>query len=319
MTPSPKLPLIVIVGPTAVGKTAVSIALAERFDGEIVSADSRLLYRGMDIGTAKPTPEEMGDIPHHLIDVANPDESWNLAIYQRAAYTKIDAIHARGRLPFLVGGTGQYIRSIIEGWRIPPQRPDPRLREVLNQWAGEIGAEAFYTRLKRLDPDAAAKMDYRNVRRVVRALEVIFLTGERFSELRRKQECPYWPIILGISRPREALYDRIDRRIEQMLDAGLVEEVRGLLEAGYAPDLRTMSAIGYGEMIQYLQGQISFAEAITLIKRNTRTFVRRQANWFKPDDPRITWFPASDTLIDAMAAAIRRRLNGKKEDPTDSH
>lgn len=309
MSQKQKLPLIVIVGPTAVGKTSVSIELAKRLDGEIVSADSRLLYRRMDIGTAKPTEKEMQGVPHHLIDVADPDERWNLAIYQRKAYQIIDVIHERGHLPFLVGGTGQYIRSIIEGWNIPPQKPDLAMREALNDWAEIIGAEGLHDRLAALDPEAADQIDYRNVRRVVRALEVIFKTGERFSDLRRKQECPYDPIILGIDRPREELYERVDQRIEEMLDRGLVEEIRGLLEDGYSPKLSTMSAIGYGEIIQYLQGEISYEEAIILIKRNTRTFVRRQANWFKPDDPRINWFEAGDRLVEDMETTIRRQLN----------
>ena len=306
-----KQPLIVIVGPTAVGKTSVSIELAHRLNGEIVSADSRLLYRRMDIGTAKPTEEEMQGVPHHLIDVADPDERWNLAIYQRKAYQIVEAIHARGNLPFLVGGTGQYIRSIIEGWNIPPQKPDLAMREALNDWAEIIGAEGLHDRLAALDTEAAAQIDHRNVRRVVRALEVIFKTGERFSDLRRKQECPYDPIILGIDRPREELYERVDQRIEEMLDRGLVEEIRGLLESGYSPNLSTMSAIGYGEIIQYLQGEISYEEAIILIKRNTRTFVRRQANWFKPDDPRINWFEAGDSLVEEMETTIRRQLNDR--------
>jgi len=308
-----KLPLIVIVGPTAVGKTAASIQLAKRLDGEIVSADSRLLYRAMDIGTAKPTKEEMENVPHHLIDVADPDENWSLAIYQREAYEIIDDIHERGKLPFLVGGTGQYIRSIIEGWLIPPQRPDYDLRHTLNQWAQKIGAEALYERLERIDPEAAEKIDHRNLRRTVRALEVIFKTGERFSDLRQRQVCPYHPIILGINRPREELYERVNHRIEQMLDEGLVDEVKRLLAAGYSPDLPTMSAIGYGEVIQVINGNMTLDEAITLIKRNTRTYIRRQANWFKPDDPRITWFTASEYLVDKMENNIRKCLKENDE------
>jgi len=309
MIPQNKLPLIVIVGPTAVGKTSVSIDLAEQLDGEIVSADSRLLYRGMDIGTAKPTSEEMRDVPHHLIDVAEPDETWSLAVYQRNAYRVIDEIHARGKLPILVGGTGQYVRAIIEGWRIPPQAPDYGLREALNRWAEEIGAEAFHRRLATLDREAAEKIDYRNVRRVVRAMEVTLKTGERFSDLRRKQECSYRPIILGVSRSREELYQRIDQRIDLMLEAGLVEEISGLLEAGYTADLPTMSAIGYGEIIQYLQGEITLEEAVALIRRNTRIFVRRQANWFKPSDPRIHWFDADDELLNRMILQVRSDLD----------
>ena len=309
MSNKEKLPLIVIVGPTAVGKTSVSIQLAQRMNGEIVSADSRLLYRGMDIGTAKPNKAEMDDVPHHLIDVADPDQIWNLAIFQQRAYRVIDDIHTRGKLPFLVGGTGQYIRSIIEGWRIPAQKPDTDLRETLILWGEEVGAEGLHQRLSYLDPVAAINIDYRNVRRTVRALEVIFKTGERFSDLRRKQTCLYHPIILGIERPREELYERVDQRIDQMLDEGFVEEVEDLLEVGFSADLPTMSAIGYGEIIQYLQGKITFVEAVTFIKRNTRIFVRRQANWFKPDDVRIHWFVEPGTLVEDMEKWIRSQLN----------
>lgn len=304
-----KQPLIIILGPTAVGKTSTAIELAQRLCGEIVSADSRLLYRGMDIGTAKPTPDEQKQVPHHLIDEADPDERWNLAIYQRRAYKVINAIHDRGNLPFLVGGTGQYIRAIIEGWQIPPQRPDDNLRKVLNLWTEEIGKAGLHQRLKTLDPEAASIIDYRNLRRTVRALEVIFNTGERFSDLRKKQACPYHPVILGINRPREDLYARIDERIETMLDNGLEEEVRNLLDKGYSPDLPTLSAIGYGELIQYLQGDLSYDEAVDLIKKNTRVFVRRQANWFKPDDPRIKWFDGSENMVDEMENFIRRQLS----------
>lgn len=304
-----KEPLIVILGPTASGKTAVSIELAKRFNGEIVSADSRLLYRGMDIGTAKPTQDEKQSIPHHLIDVADPDEIWSLALYQREAYRIIDDIHKRGKLPLLVGGTGQYIRAIIEGWRIPPQRPDDHLRTVLNHWAEEIGAEGLHEKLKVLDPEAAHHIDYRNVRRTIRALEVIFRTGERFSDLRSRQDCRYNPIILGIEHPRDILYQRIDQRIDLMLSEGLVDEVQRLLDEGYPPDMPNFSAIGYAEIIQYLQGKITLEEAITLIKRNTRVFVRRQANWFKPGDDRIAWVPAGEDLVEQMESIIRRRLD----------
>lgn len=303
-----KQPLIIILGPTAVGKTSISIELAKRLNGEIVSADSRLLYKGMDIGTAKPTVGEMQNVPHHLIDVADPDDVWSLAIYQQKAYEVIDAIHDRDRLPFLVGGTGQYIRAIIEGWHIPKQKPDYDLRHALTQWGEIIGSQGLHDRLARLDPDAAKNIDYRNIRRTVRALEVILKTGYRFSVLRQKQECRYEPMIIGINRPREELFTRIDQRIEEMLDRGLVEELRGLLDAGYSPDLPTMSAIGYAELIKYIQNQITYEEAVALIKRNTRVFVRRQANWFKPDDPRINWFMAAGSIVDDIETVVRRWL-----------
>lgn len=303
-------PLVVIVGPTASGKTAVSIDLAIRLNGEIVSADSRLLYRGMDIGTAKPTDAEQENVPHHLIDVAGPDETWSLALYQRTAYQVIDSIMERSKLPILVGGTGQYVRAIIEGWRIPPQAPDESLRESLSRWAEMIGPEGLHQRLATLDPQAAEMIDYRNMRRTIRALEVILNTGERFSDLRKKQQCRYTPFIFGISCPREVLYQRIDQRIDQMIADGLVEEVQTLLQSGYQADLPTLSAIGYGEIIQYLNNQVSLEEAVTLIRRNTRIFVRRQANWFKPDDPRIHWVEAAEGMVDNMEDMIRRWLNG---------
>lgn len=303
-----ELPLIVILGPTAVGKTDIAIQLAERLDGEIVSADSRLLYRGMDIGTAKPGEEERRRVPHHLIDVADPDETWSLAVYQRVAYRVISEIHARGRLPFLVGGTGQYIRAVVEGWTIPEVKSDLELREALEDWAGEIGLEGLHARLAVVDQKAADKIDYRNLRRTVRALEVILKTGRKFSTQRRKVPPPYRILQVGLTRPREALYARIDARIDAMLAAGLVAEVETLLEQRYSQDLPTLSAIGYREVSAYVRGEISLEEAVTLMKRHTRQFVRRQANWFKEDDPDIHWFNLESQTVNDVARKIRAWL-----------
>jgi tRNA dimethylallyltransferase len=282
-------PLILIVGPTGVGKTEAAIRLAERLDGEIISADSRLFYRGMDIGTAKPSPKERRRVPHHLIDVAWPDEIWSLAVFQERARQAIAGVHAAGRLPFLVGGTGQYVRAVAQGWQPPAVEPDSRLRAALESWANEIGAQGLYDRLQKIDPEAAEKIDARNLRRTVRALEVIFTTGQRFSEQRSSSPSPYRQLSLGLSRPRPELYARIDRRIDAMLAAGLVDETHRLLGKGYSPDLPSMSAIGYREIIAHLLGVITLQEAVIQIRRNTRTYVRRQANWFKPDDPEIHW------------------------------
>jgi tRNA dimethylallyltransferase len=303
-----KPPLVVIVGPTAVGKTEVSLQLAERLDGEIVSGDSRLFYRGMNIGTAKPTMQEQQRVPHHLIDVADPDETWSLAVFQETAQKSIAEINQRGKLPFLVGGTGQYIRAMLEGWAPPELAPDPKIRKVLDKWANDSGGDELHRRLGYLDPLAADRIDPRNVRRTVRALEVIFRTGKRFSSQTRKQESFYNNLVLGIIRPRPELYRRIDERVEAMLDAGLVEEVRALLQKGYPPDLPTFSAIGYREIIAHLMGEISLEEAVMLIKRATRQFVRRQANWFKPTDPTIHWFDADEHLAANMEACIREQL-----------
>jgi tRNA dimethylallyltransferase len=290
-------PLVVLVGPTAVGKTEIALQLAETFDGEIISADSRQFYRGMDIGTAKPTMEERSRVQHHLIDVANPDRSWSLAVYKQAAQEAIRNVHNRKKLPFLVGGTGQYVYGLIENWDIPSQQPDTRFRCVLEQWAGEIGIQGLHDRLAVIDPQAAAAIDARNVRRTIRALEVIFLTGRKFSTQRRKGEGRYTLMKIGLQRPRTELYARIDARIDAMMQAGLVDEVASLLQAGYPNDLPTFSAIGYREVIAYLDGKIALQDAIILMKRATRQYVRRQANWFKQSDPDIAWFDVGpDTL-----------------------
>ena len=306
---TPKPPLIVILGPTAVGKTETALQLAEALDGEIVSADSRLFYRGMDIGTAKPAPAELARVPHHLVDVADPDETWSLAMFQRAAQAAIAEIHARGRLPFLVGGTGQYIRAVTEAWEIPEVAPDFRMREALEKWAQEVGPDGLHRRLAEVDPEAAERIDPRNLRRTVRALEVILRTGKRFSAQKSRGESPYRVLQLGLTRPRPELYARIDARIEAMLEAGFLEEVRGLLAAGYAPDLPSMSAIGYRQMVQVIQGEITLEEAVTLMKRLTRQFVRRQANWFKFDDPNIHWFRAGAVAAAEMEMVLGQFIN----------
>ncbi|MBN1148890.1 MAG: tRNA (adenosine(37)-N6)-dimethylallyltransferase MiaA [Anaerolineales bacterium] len=302
-------PLIVILGPTAVGKTEIAIQLAGRLGGEIVSADSRLFYRGMDIGTAKPTQAERERAPHHLVDVADPDQVWSLALFQERARQAIADIHGRGRLPLLVGGAGQYIRAVTQGWQAPQVEPDRRLRAALENWAQEIGEDGLHTRLAVLDPQAAASIDPRNLRRTVRALEVILSSGLRFSEQRRRQPSPYRLLLLGLTRPRPELYARIDARIQDMLAAGFVEEVQNLLEAGYSPELPTLSAIGYREMVAYLSGAISLHEAVQLIQRATRTFVRRQANWFKADDPGIRWFRVEPDTVDVLEVVIRAWLS----------
>ena len=305
-------PLVVILGPTAVGKTEISLQLAERFGGEIISADSRLIYKGMDIGTAKPSSKERKRIPHHLIDVASPDEIWTLAKFQRAVYKAIEEIHERGIVPFLVGGTGQYIRCITEGWIIPEVKPDPRLRNAIEQLAEELGAKGIHDGLSAIDPEAANKIDPTNLRRSIRALEVIYHTGRLFSDQKKKSKPGYELLFIGINRPRAELYERIDERIHKMVEDGLVSEVEALLEEGYPPDLPSFSAIGYRQIIQVLQGEIRLEEALVLMKRLTRQFVRRQANWFKLDDPTIIWFQAGTQAIHEINECIDHFLNSNK-------
>jgi len=301
-------PLLVIVGPTAIGKTALSLSLAEAFDGEVVSADSRLFYRGMDVGTAKPTPGERALVPHHLIDVRDPDETVTLGEYQEMAYAAIDAIHARGRLPILVGGTGQYVKAVVEGWGIPRVAPHRRLRRALRA----LGGEELHRWLRALDPEAAARIHPNNVRREVRALEVTLVSGRAISELQRKSPPPYDVCIVGLDADRETLYRRIDERLERMMDEGLLQEVHELADAGFGHKLPAMSGLGYRQLWEYLRGELTLAEAVERIKYETHRFVRHQYNWFKPDDPAIHWFDVTEAgWVEQVEALVRDWLDGR--------
>ena len=305
----PKLPLILIVGPTAVGKTELAIQLAERLNGEIISADSRLFYRGVDIGTAKPSLEERARVHHYLIDIVNPDETLSLAVFQQKAKEIISDIHARGKLPFLVGGTGQYVRAVTQGWTPPEVVADKRLRDELEKLKEERGANWLHDRLAQVDPESAQKIDARNVRRTIRALEVILTTGRKFSEQRGQSDSPYHLITVGLTRPRPELYERVDQRIEAMFANGFVDEVKGLLEKGYAPALPSMSAIGYRECIRVAKGELTIEQAKVEMRRVTRIFVRRQANWFKEADPNIMWFKIEDGVVDEIEKNIRQLVD----------
>jgi tRNA dimethylallyltransferase len=298
-------PLLVLLGPTAVGKTALSLYLAEHLQGEVVSADSRLFYRGMDIGTAKPTGEERARVPHHLIDIANPDDTVGLARFLRLAQAAIADLHARSRLPIVVGGTGQYVRALVEGWIPPAVPPDPGLRAELEEQARREGLEALLARLAALDPQAAARVDPRNPRRVVRALEVALRAGP--AEPGRIPP-PYDVFQIGLTMERSALYARADARLQEMVRAGLVEEIRGLLEAGYGWDLPTMSALNYRQFRPYFEGQATLEEVLAQIRRDTRRFIRHQYNWFRLGDPRIRWFDAARTPPEEILAAVREWL-----------
>jgi tRNA dimethylallyltransferase len=310
LTPLPKgggnrPPLILIVGPTAVGKTEIAIQLAERLNGEIVSADSRLFYRGIDIGTAKPSLEEQARVPHHLIDIANPDENLSLAVFQQKAREVIQDIQARNKLPFLVGGTGQYIRAVTEGWTPPEVEPDEALRSELERQKEENGIYWLHDKLKDLDEFAASKIDPRNYRRTIRALEVIMTTGKKFSEQRRQSDSSYHLVTIGLTRPRNELYQRVDARIDMMFANGFVDEVKGLLDKGYSPSLPTMSAIGYRECVSVIKGELTEEQAKVEIRRATRVYVRRQANWFKESDPNIHWFRVEDGVVENIQKVLQ--------------
>lgn len=292
--------VILIVGPTGVGKTNLSINLALRLNGEIISADSRYLYRGMDIGTAKPSIEDRKGIPHYLIDVADPSETWSLPIFLAQTKILIEKINSKDRTPIIVGGTGQYIRALTQGWRIPALEPNEPLREVLIEWGHDIGGVKLHKKLAILDKDAAQIIDAANIRRTVRALEVIFSTGRRYSEQRRKDGPAYDYWVIGLTMERSQLFRRVDQRIEEMFDHGLVEEVENLLNKGYGPDLPSMSAIGYREVIRYIKGETDLETTKELMRKGTRQFIRRQANWFKHNDRHIHWYSMDSNPLELI-------------------
>lgn len=319
----PHIPLVALVGPTATGKTALALALAERLqhehepvgglhaaesgDGggcEVVSADSRQIYRLMEIATAKPTPEERARLPHHVLDVVWPDESYTLAQYQADAVAAIRAIWERGRLPLLVGGTGLYVRAVVDGLAIPQVAPAPELRAELEAEAHSHGTAALHARLAALDPVAAARIDAANVRRVVRALEVCIVSGQPFSEQQGARPTPYRTLLLGLNMERQALYARADARIDAMLDAGLVAETEMLVARGYGWELPSMSSLGYREIGAYLRGEMTLAAAVERFKLDTHGYIRRQLTWFRPD-ARIVWLDAALPTEQLTEVAMR--------------
>ena len=275
-------PLLVILGPTASGKTALSLHLAKKFQGEIISADSRQIYQEMDIGTDKlPTTKQQG-IPHHLLDVIKPDQSFTLANFKDAAHEAILEIHTRNHLPMLVGGTGLYINALAENYQIPRVPPQTELRAELEHEAAKKGPEHLYKRLQKLDPEAAAKIHPHNLRYVIRALEINLATEKPKPDQKKHTEFKIFAI--GIHWPREQLYERINERVDEQLRHGLLEETEKLL-AKYPPTLPVLTSFGYHEIIQFLQKKLSYAEAVDLIKQKTRNYAKRQMTWFRKNQP----------------------------------
>ena len=299
----PKPLIVAIVGPTAAGKTALSLALASRFSAEVVSVDSRQVYRGMDIGTAKPSTRERARVTHHLIDVADPTDDFSLAAYLDMARPAIRDIHDHGKLPLLVGGTGQYLWALLEAWRIPSVAPDAAYRQELAAIAEAQGAQALHTRLAQVDPESAASIDPRNQRRVIRALEVHYQTGVPFSRVRRRGPEPYHSIILGLTMPRDDLNQRIDRRVNGMIEAGWTDEIARLLDSGVTPEHPSMGSVGYRALVSHLAGELALDDAIHNAKTATRRFARRQYAWFRFSDTRIHWLTSGDD-VEAMAGAL---------------
>lgn len=297
-------PVVAIVGPTAVGKTGVSLSLAPAFGGEVVSADSRQIYRYMDIGTAKATHEERARVPHHMIDVVDPDEPFTLADYQAGACAAIEAIHARGGLPLLVGGTGLYVRAALGGYTIPRVPPNPAVRARLEAVAAREGSLALHARLSAVDPAAAARIDHRNVRRVIRALEVFEVSGQRISEQQTVAVPPWRVLRIGLTVERAELYRRIDARVDWQMEHGLLAETEGLIARGFGCELPSMSGLGYRQICMYLRGEVSLVAAVELIKTRTHRFARQQYTWFRLDDPGILWLVADATAAERAAKAV---------------
>lgn len=279
--------------------------MAQELGGEIVSADSRQVYRHMDIGTAKPTAEQFSVVPHHLLDIVDPDEPYSLALFLRQARAIIADIHGRGRLPLLVGGTGQYVWGLLEGWQVPEVPPAPELRAELEARADAEGGDALYAELRVVDPDAADRIESRNVRRVIRALEVHQASGGTSAGEPRRIVPDWKAMIVGLRLDRADLYSRVDRRVDQMLDLGWLNEVKTLLQRGYAPELPSMSGLGYRELCRHLQGETTLEEAADAAKRRIRRFARQQHAWFRETDERIKWCNADEAGLEEATSQVR--------------
>lgn len=314
-------PLLVILGPTAAGKTEVAIETALRFHGEIISGDSMQVYRGMDIGTAKPTMEERRGVPHHLIDILDPDQAFSVADFQARVEALIPEIAARGKLPILAGGTGLYLRAVTTEYTFTETHTDWDLRRRLAEEADRLGEESLHRRLAEVDPIAASKIHPNDRRRVIRALEVYYQTGEPISSLQTAEAGKSkWDLLLiGLTMDRDLLYRRIEQRVDRMVEDGLVEEVRHLLLSGHSRDLFSMQSLGYREIASYLKGEIPLEEAIALVKRNTRRFAKRQMTWFRRDEG-IVWLELGESTDKSRAVEeIARMVEGKWGRPQNLH
>lgn len=297
--------IIVIVGPTAVGKTYVSVELAKKLNTEVVSADSMQIYKGMNIGTAKITEDEKKGIKHHMIDIINPDENYSVSDFKDKAEEIIDNILLNSNIPIIAGGSGLYVNSLIYDLDFGNAKSDEKIREYYNYYYKEHGEDKLYEKLQKIDPEAAEKIHKNNVKRVIRALEFYDITGFKFSEINtdiRKPSKKYECILIGLCMERKTLYERINQRVDKLVDEGLIEEVKSLLNKGYDKELVSMKGIGYKEIIDYLDGNMSLEEAINILKRNTRRFAKRQYTWFYRDD-KVKWFEVNhlndiDTTVD---------------------
>ena len=305
--------LLGIVGPTGIGKSHMGIQLAQALGGEIVNADSRQVYRFMDIGTAKPTPQERAMAPHHVIDVVGPNENFSLAQYQQLAVKAIEDIQQRGKLPIVVGGSGQYVWSVLEGWGIPQVAPNPKLRQELEDRAERGGGGQLHEELRDIDPEAAEKIDPRNVRRTIRALEVFNETETPISQLQRMEAPKSDIFVIGLTADREELYRRIDARVDRMIELGLVEEVKGMMSRGLDFSMPALSSIGYRQIAHFLNDELTLPGAIQQIKFETHRFARQQYTWFRLEDTRIHWFDIQRNSDHQIMAPLNRFLRGSSQ------
>ena len=310
-----KRPLIILTGPTAVGKTKASIGLAKALNGEIISADSMQVYKYMDIGSAKIRPEEMQGIRHYLIDELEPDEEFHVVKFQQMAKEAMEAIYAKGKIPIVVGGTGFYIQALLYDIDFTESNEDNSYRQELKQLADEKGAEHLHEMLRKVDPVSADTIHANNVKRVIRALEFYHQTGEKISEhneQERAKESPYDFCYFVLNDDREKLYERINLRIDQMLEEGLVDEVKALKDKGYTRDMVSMQGLGYKEILDYLNNECTLEEAIYILKRDTRHFAKRQLTWFRRERD-VIWIEKpsydydEDKILEAMLNSIRER------------
>ena len=312
-----KKPLIILTGPTAVGKTKASISLAKAIGGEIISADSMQVYKEMDIGSAKIRPEEMDGVPHYLVDVLEPDEEFHVVRFQQMAKEAMAKIYANGHIPIIVGGTGFYIQALLYDIDFTENDGDMSFREEMEHYAAEHGAEALHQKLREIDPASADMIHANNVKRVIRALEFYHQTGKKISEHNeeeRQKESPYAFVYFVLNDERKNLYDRINLRVDLMVKEGLLDEVKALKAKGYTKDMVSMQGLGYKEVLDYLDGEISFEEAIYRIKRDTRHFAKRQITWFKRERD-VTWVNKQEfaydeeAILQEMLIQIKDKLN----------
>lgn len=307
--------VLFIVGPTASGKTALSIELAKRLNGEIVSADSMQIYKGMDIGTAKPSRAEMQGIPHHMIDIIGPNEDFSVAEYQKRAKVAIYSILEGGKQPIVVGGTGLYVDCLIKPLDFTGTTADPAIRQKWEKYLAENGAEALHKKLEAVDSETAQRLHPNNTRRVIRALEVYEDTGRPMSSQVRSfdqvaQQGEFDAVLYGLCMPRDVLYARIERRVDQMMEAGLLGEIKGLLQDGVNPDVQSMKAIGYKELVSVLQGKDTLEHAVGILKQNSRRYAKRQMTWFRTNKS-ISWLEMStNNTNEKLSTEITRNFLG---------